>query len=122
MHEGTMCVPEDFLSLPFFAHSRFADVSRGLYGGAPVAIKQLRGLEDESGAGSSQAGVADIGVEDLMKEACLLAQLRHPNITQFMGVVLLEPPKVWIVTEYCPNGSLKNFLNIICNKLYSYIL
>lgn len=49
-------------------------------------------------------------IEELMQEAKLMLRLRHPNITQVMGVVTI-PPDVSIVTEYISRGSLHSILH-----------
>lgn len=43
----------------------------------------------------------------LYNEANMLSQLRHRNVVRFMGVCL-DPP--CIITEYCENGSLFDFI------------
>jgi len=48
---------------------------------------------------------------DLWNEACLLADLHHPNVVAFYGVVLDGPGgSVAVVTEYMVNGSLRTAL------------
>ena len=46
-------------------------------------------------------------VEELRKEAALMAGLRHPNIVLFLGVSL-DP--ACMVTEFCARGSLFDVL------------
>ena len=41
--------PSDLTMKERIGSGSFADVNRGVYGGAPVAIKQLRGFEEEGG-------------------------------------------------------------------------
>uniref|UniRef100_A0A7R9U874 Protein kinase domain-containing protein n=1 Tax=Pinguiococcus pyrenoidosus TaxID=172671 RepID=A0A7R9U874_9STRA len=41
------------------------------------------------------------------QEADLLRRLLHPNIVQFLGVVI-NPPNMGIMMEYCKNGDLMN--------------
>ncbi|KAK1324218.1 hypothetical protein QJS10_CPA02g01210 [Acorus calamus] len=48
---------------------------------------------------------------DFWNEACKLADLHHPNVVAFYGVVLDGPGgSVATVTEYMVNGSLRNAL------------
>ena len=54
--------------------------------------------------GPGRGGTA---VEQLRKEAALMAGLRHPNIVMFLGACS-EPP--CMVTEYCARGSLLDIL------------
>lgn len=42
------------------------------------------------------------------KEVKILSSVSHPYIVQFLGASL-NPPRVGIVMEFCPNGDLKHF-------------
>ena len=48
--------------------------------------------------------------ESVLKEVTVLKQLRHPRIVELICVCTDEDP-VWIVTEYMPNGNLRDFLH-----------
>lgn len=49
--------------------------------------------------------------DDFWNEACKLADLHHPNVVAFYGVVLDGPGgSVATVTEYMVNGSLRHAL------------
>lgn len=49
--------------------------------------------------------------DDFWNEAIKLADLHHPNVVAFYGVVLDGPDgSVATVTEYMVNGSLRNAL------------
>lgn len=49
--------------------------------------------------------------DDFWNEAIKLADLHHPNVVAFYGVVLDGPEgSVATVTEYMVNGSLRNAL------------
>ncbi len=76
----------------------FGTVHLGLFRGTLVAVKQL--FETDTRAHS--ASIAD--------EAVILVNLRHPNVVLFMGFVH-EPKRLWIVTEYCSRGSLRDLLD-----------
>lgn len=79
-------------------HGGFGTVFSGLFRGTLVAVKQLSFFEREQ---------SSISIED---EAITLVNLRHPNVVLFMGFVH-EPSKLWIVTEYCSRGSLRDLLD-----------
>lgn len=50
-------------------------------------------------------------VSAMVKEAELMASLRHPNIIQFLGVCLMPPCYPAIITEWCGRGSVYDVLN-----------
>lgn len=76
----------------------FGAVHLGLFRGTLVAVKQLYETDMEANTAS---------IED---EAITLVDLRHPNVVLFMGFVH-EPRRLWIVTEYCSRGSLRDVLD-----------
>jgi hypothetical protein len=80
----------------------FGEVYKGLIKdqNAPeytVAIKTLH-------ADSSSAEKTDF-----MREAALMAQLKHPNVLSIVGVVTVGQPLL-LVLQYCEHGSLNAFL------------
>ncbi len=76
----------------------FGTVHLGLFRGTLVAVKQLFETDVDANTAS---------IED---EAITLVDLRHPNVVLFMGFVH-EPRRLWIVTEYCSRGSLRDVLD-----------
>ncbi|KAM7508298.1 hypothetical protein LguiA_018751 [Lonicera macranthoides] len=82
----------------------FGTVYHGKWRGSDVAIKRIN---DRCFAGkpSEQERMRD----DFWNEAIKLADLHHPNVVAFYGVVLDGPgDTVATVTEYMANGSLRN--------------
>ncbi|XP_028259214.1 tyrosine-protein kinase ABL2 isoform X2 [Parambassis ranga] len=53
-------------------------------------------------------------VEEFLKEASVMKEVKHPNLVQLLGVCTLEPP-FYIVTEYMPHGNLLDYLRD-CDK------
>ncbi|XP_067893546.1 tyrosine-protein kinase ABL2 isoform X6 [Heterodontus francisci] len=53
-------------------------------------------------------------VEEFLKEAAVMKEIKHPNLVQLLGVCTLEPP-FYIVTEYMPHGNLLDYLRE-CNR------
>lgn len=76
----------------------FGTVFSGLFRGTLVAVKQVS-YPDHNHA-----------VTSIEEEAVTLVNLRHPNVVLFMGFVH-EPSQLWIVTEYCSRGSLRDLLD-----------
>eukprot|EP01127_Copromyxa_protea_P015231 TRINITY_DN4347_c0_g1_i2.p1 TRINITY_DN4347_c0_g1~~TRINITY_DN4347_c0_g1_i2.p1 ORF type:complete len:330 (+),score=34.85 TRINITY_DN4347_c0_g1_i2:617-1606(+) len=73
---------------------QFSDVYNGIYRFTEVAIKRLR-----------QVGEAAV-VEELIKEARVMQQLRHPNVVAFMGISCMDKTDLCLITEFLPRGSL----------------
>jgi len=48
-------------------------------------------------------------VEEFLKEAEMMKQIRHPNLVQLIGVCTQERP-IYIITEYMPRGNLLDYL------------
>ncbi|XP_074078245.1 tyrosine-protein kinase ABL2 isoform X10 [Macrotis lagotis] len=53
-------------------------------------------------------------VEEFLKEAAVMKEIKHPNLVQLLGVCTLEPP-FYIITEYMPYGNLLDYLRE-CNR------
>ncbi|GMH18986.1 hypothetical protein Nepgr_020827 [Nepenthes gracilis] len=84
----------------------FGTVYHGKWRGTDVAIKRIND-RCFSGKPSEQERMRD----DFWNEAIKLADLHHPNVVAFYGVVLDGPGgSVATVTEYMVNGSLRNAL------------
>lgn len=84
----------------------FGTVYHGKWRGTDVAIKRIND-RCFAGKASEQERMRD----DFWNEAIKLADLHHPNVLAFYGVVLDGPgASVSTVTEYMVNGSLRNAL------------
>ncbi|XP_063948366.1 uncharacterized protein LOC108218467 isoform X1 [Daucus carota subsp. sativus] len=84
----------------------FGTVYHGKWRGSDVAIKRIND-RCFSGKPSEQERMRD----DFWNEAIKLADLHHPNVVAFYGVVLDGPGgSVATVTEYMVNGSLRTAL------------
>ena len=51
----------------------------------------------------------DMDFKEFERELQFIGSLRHPNILLFYGAVLV-PPRVGIVTEFCPHGTLATYI------------
>ncbi|CAL0325678.1 unnamed protein product [Lupinus luteus] len=97
----------DLEELTKLGSGTFGTVYHGKWRGTDVAIKRIT---DRFFAGkpSEQECVRD----DFWNEAIKLADLHHPNVVAFYGIVLDGPGgSVATVTEYMVNGSLRNALH-----------
>ncbi|XP_066293447.1 tyrosine-protein kinase ABL1-like isoform X1 [Branchiostoma lanceolatum] len=50
-----------------------------------------------------------MGVEEFLKEAAVMKDIKHANLVQLLGVCTREPP-FYIITEFMPNGNLLDYL------------
>lgn len=78
----------------------FGDVFRGELGSGKVivAVKKLKEYDANS-------------VSEFEREVKVLKVLRHPNIVLWMGMHhSSQDRRLWIITEYLPNGSLKDHI------------
>ncbi|KAL3532237.1 hypothetical protein ACH5RR_005758 [Cinchona calisaya] len=97
---------DDLEELRELGSGTFGTVYHGKWRGTDVAIKRIN---DRCFAGkpSEEERMRD----DFWNEAINLADLHHPNVVAFYGVVLDGPGgSVATVTEYMVNGSLRNAL------------
>jgi len=79
----------------------FGVVHRGVFRATEVAVKLV------------PAGGGAAALDAFLKEAAMLARLRHPNVCLFMGASFEEGADSWaIVTEYVANGSLWDALRV----------
>ncbi|XP_072422066.1 tyrosine-protein kinase ABL1 isoform X2 [Chiloscyllium punctatum] len=53
-------------------------------------------------------------VEEFLKEAAVMKEIKHPNLVQLLGVCTREPP-FYIITEFMTHGNLLDYLRD-CNK------
>jgi hypothetical protein len=82
---------------------KHGEVFRGSWRGTPVAIKRFKLI------GKSDELIAQ-ALEGMLKEASLLAALRHPNIVLLLGISI-EMPSICLITELLSNGSLYDMLH-----------
>ncbi len=50
-------------------------------------------------------------LDGFAREASIQREFSHPNVVQFLGVYF-DPPRLGIVMEYCPHGSLFHVLQV----------
>ena len=87
----------------------FGDVHRGTWRGEDVAVKFLKGSMSDSAE----------SVKQFVDECNILKNLHHPNILLYMGACTTGP-QYFVVTEFCDNGNLFEYLHIIKNNKVYY--
>ncbi|KAK6195476.1 hypothetical protein SNE40_000901 [Patella caerulea] len=50
-----------------------------------------------------------MALKDFLEEACIMKEIKHPNLVQLLGVCTREPP-FYIITEFMAQGNLLDFL------------
>ncbi|XP_010537284.1 PREDICTED: serine/threonine-protein kinase STY46-like isoform X2 [Tarenaya hassleriana] len=76
-----------------------ADLYRGKYFDQDVAIKMLR-----------YENLNDKLEQEFFQEVSIMREIQHGNIVHFIGAST-KHPRLWIVTEYMPGGSLYDYLH-----------
>jgi Protein tyrosine and serine/threonine kinase len=74
-----------------------------------VAVKRLHALHSHSSTEAADS-VAESSVKAFVHECRLMARLSHPNILQFIGVVL-SPDQICLISPYVSGGSLFDALH-----------
>ena len=87
----------------------FGDVHRGTWRGEDVAVKFLKGSMNDSPE----------SVKQFVDECNILKNLHHPNILLYMGACTIGP-QYFVVTEFCENGNLFEYLHIIKDNKLNY--
>lgn len=90
--------PRDIVFHEKIASGAFGDLFRGTYCGQDVAIKILRGLQDDS-----------LQFQEFLQEVAIMRKVRHRNVVQFIGACT-ERPNLCIVFEYMRGGSVYDFI------------
>lgn len=54
-------------------------------------------------------------VDEFLKEASVMKEIKHPRLVQLLGVCTREPP-FYIITEFMPHGNLLDYLRSSASK------
>lgn len=82
----------------------FGQVFLAKYCHTPVAVKMLTPPRD---AGATASVLERSVLKQLSKEAGIMVNLRHPNVTQYLGICM-EPP--CLLMEYCSRRSVDSVI------------
>ena len=87
----------------------FGEVLRGQWRGEEVAVKFLKNSMLDS----------EESIRQFIDECNILKNLHHPNILLYMGACTTGP-QFFVVTEFCENGNLFEFLHINNNQKLTF--
>jgi hypothetical protein len=90
--------PNDIVFHDKIASGAFGDLFRGSYCGQDVAIKILRGVQDDTAQFS-----------EFLQEVAIMRKVRHKNVVQFIGACT-KKPNLCIVFEFMPGGSVYDYV------------
>lgn len=94
-----------FYNNPDVGTGTFGEVKKGYWRKTIVAVKFLKkAMENEEGS-----------IKSFVEELNLLKKLRHPNILLYIGACTAGP-HYFLVTEFCENGNLFDFLHTHTKK------
>eukprot|EP00585_Thalassiosira_rotula_P018810 CAMPEP_0196204192 /NCGR_PEP_ID=MMETSP0912-20130531/6392_1 /TAXON_ID=49265 /ORGANISM="Thalassiosira rotula, Strain GSO102" /LENGTH=426 /DNA_ID=CAMNT_0041478419 /DNA_START=50 /DNA_END=1330 /DNA_ORIENTATION=+ len=106
-HLLTLIDPQEVILHRIIGEGTFGRVWSAKWGSSSVAVKEFV-FAQAAVAGKSRQQQAI--VEEIIGEAGMMAILRHPNVLQLFGCSLTAQA-IWIVSELCSLGSLRQLLD-----------
>ncbi|KAL3794070.1 hypothetical protein ACHAW5_010997 [Stephanodiscus triporus] len=106
-HLLTLIDPQEVILHRIIGEGTFGRVWSAKWGSSSVAVKEFV-FAQAAIAGKSMQQQAI--VEEIIGEAGMMAILRHPNVLQLFGCSLTAQA-IWIVSELCSLGSLRQLLD-----------
>ena len=106
-HLLTLIDPQEIILHRIIGEGTFGRVWSAKWGNSSVAVKEFV-FAQAAVAGKSRQQQAI--VEEIIGEAGMMAILRHPNVLQLFGCSLTAQA-IWIVSELCSLGSLRQLLD-----------
>ncbi|KAL7522272.1 hypothetical protein ACHAWX_006965 [Stephanocyclus meneghinianus] len=106
-HLLTLIDPQEIILHRIIGEGTFGRVWSAKWGNSSVAVKEFV-FAQAAVAGKSRQQQAI--VEEIIGEAGMMAILRHPNVLQLFGCSLTAQA-IWIVSELCSLGSLRQVLD-----------
>jgi serine/threonine protein kinase len=103
----TIINPAEIVVHRIIGEGTFGRVWSASWRSADVAVKEFVFAQAAVKGRSSQQ--RDI-IDDIIGEASMMAMLRHPNVLQMFGCCLTSQA-IWIVSELCSLGSLRQLLD-----------
>mmetsp|Transcript_29732 Transcript_29732/g.46000 ORF Transcript_29732/g.46000 Transcript_29732/m.46000 type:complete len:1196 (-) Transcript_29732:1779-5366(-) len=106
-HLLTLIDPQEIILHRIIGEGTFGRVWSAKWGSSSVAVKEFVFAQAAVAGKSSQQRAI---VEEIIGEAGMMAILRHPNVLQLFGCSLTAQA-IWIVSELCSLGSLRQVLD-----------
>jgi len=106
-HLLTIINPQEIFLLRIIGEGTFGRVWSARWKSASVAVKEFVFAQAAVAGKSAQQGEI---IEEIIGEAGMMAILRHPNVLQLFGCSLTAQA-IWIVSELCSLGSLRQLLD-----------
>jgi len=106
-HLLTLIDPQEIFLQRIIGEGTFGRVWSAKWRSSKVAVKEFVFAQAAvAGRSSMQSEI----IEEIIGEAGMMAILRHPNVLQLFGCSLTAQA-IWIVSELCSLGSLRNLLD-----------
>jgi len=106
-HLLTLIDPQEIFLQRIIGEGTFGRVWSARWRSAKVAVKEFVFAQAAVAGKSSMQGQI---IEEIIGEAGMMAILRHPNVLQLFGCSLTAQA-IWIVSELCSLGSLRQLLD-----------
>ena len=106
-HLLTLIDPQEIILHRIIGEGTFGRVWSARWRSSSVAVKEFV-FAQAAVAGKSQQ--QNVIMEEIIGEAGMMAILRHPNVLQLFGCSLTAQA-IWIVSELCSLGSLRQLLD-----------
>jgi serine/threonine protein kinase len=106
-HLLTLIDPQEIFLQRIIGEGTFGRVWSAKWRSAKVAVKEFVFAQAAVAGKSAMQGEI---IEEIIGEAGMMAILRHPNVLQLFGCSLTAQA-IWIVSELCSLGSLRQLLD-----------
>lgn len=106
-HLLTLIDPQEIFLQRIIGEGTFGRVWSAKWRSSKVAVKEFVFAQAAVAGRSSMQGMI---IEEIIGEAGMMAILRHPNVLQLFGCSLTAQA-IWIVSELCSLGSLRQLLD-----------
>ncbi len=99
--------PKEIMLHHVVGEGSYGRVWSGIWENSPVAVKEF--VFAQTAISGSSVRQNEL-IEEIIGEAMIMSYLRHPRILNLYGCTL-TPHAIWIVSELCNRGSLKQVLD-----------